>query len=220
MKTFGYFLLFTVLLAGKTVQAQKPANELTLTYNIAIENAADKTSAGKTLSGATLAIYIKGTDSRSEMVSSLGTESNLFDSKEGKGYILKEYSGQKLMITLNKDNWAEKNKYFQNMDFNIDAEVQDVAGYKCKKATATLEGGKTFIVYFSTEISTVNKTYNNAFKNLPGVPVQYELESGKLKFKYTLTGVNYDNIPANKFDIPKSGFRVMTYEENQQLKKG
>ena len=70
------------------------------------------------------------------------------------------------------------------------------------------------------DVKLANKDYNNAFAQLPGIPVQYEWESGKLKFTYTLSGINYENIPANKFDIPKSGFRVMTYDESQQLKKG
>ncbi len=200
--------------------AQKTVTEATLSYNISIESVNDKPSLSKSLDGAKLSLYIKGTESRANMVNSLGTESNLFDSKTGKGIILKEYSGQKLMITLTKENWAQKNQYFHNMKFSIDNTEQVIAGFKCKKATATLEGGKIFVVYYTADIATANKEYNNAFKNLPGIPVQYEQESGKLKFKYTLTGIGYDNIPASKFDIPKSGFRVMTYEENQQLKKG
>lgn len=222
MKTLK-FILFLSLLTGSfsyNSSAQKTVNEATLSYNISIESVNDKPSLSKPLDGASLAVYIKGTQSRSNMVSSLGTESNLYDSKTGKGYILKEYSGQKLMITLNKDNWVTKNQYFQGMKFNTDNTEQVIGGFKCKKGTATLEGGKTFTVYYTADVITANKEYNNAFKNLPGVPVQYELESGKLKFKYTLTGISYDNIPDNKFDIPKSGFRVMTYEENQQLKKG
>ena len=200
--------------------AQKTVTEATLSYNISIESVNDKPSLSKSLDGAKLSLYIKGTESRADMVNSLGTESNLFDSKAGKGIILKEYSGQKLMITLTKENWAQKNQYFHNMKFSIDNTEQVIAGFKCKKATATLEGGEIFVVYYTADIATANKEYNNAFKNLPGIPVQYEQESGKLKFKYTLTGIGYDNIPASKFDIPKSGFRVMTYEENQQLKKG
>ncbi len=200
--------------------AQKAVNETTLSYNISIESVNDKPSLSKSLDGATLNIYIKGTDSRSDMTSSLGTESTLYDTKDGKGYILKEYSGQKLMITLTKENWAQKNQYFQNMKFSIDNAEQTIAGFICRKATANLDDGKTFVVYFLPAISTVNKEYNNAFRQLPGIPVKYELQSGKLKFTYTLTNINYDNIPANKFDIPKSGFRVMTYDENQQLKKG
>ncbi|MEP7166030.1 MAG: hypothetical protein ABI741_15110 [Ferruginibacter sp.] len=215
-----FILAISATLFLSNSYAQKTVTEATLSYNISIESVSDKPSLSKSLDGATLTVSIKGTASRAEMVNSLGTESNLFDSKTGKGTILKEYSGQKLMITLTKENWAQKNQYFYNMKFTIDNTEQVIAGFKCRKATATLEGGKTFVVYYSTDIVTANKEYNNAFKNLPGIPVQYEQESGKLKFKYTLTGTSYDNIPASKFDIPKSGFRVMTYEENQQLKKG
>ena len=124
------------------------------------------------------------------------------------------------MISLTKENWIQKNQYFQNMQFSIDNAIQTIAGFKCRKATAKLDGGKDFVVYFIPEIVPANKDYNNAFRLLPGIPVQYEIESGKLKFTYTLTNINYDNIPVNKFDIPKSGFRIMTYDENQQLKKG
>lgn len=222
MKSIKYF--FFAALSGSlfsiSVSAQKVINELSLNYNISIESVNDKTSMSKSLDGATLSVYIKGTESRADMKNSLGTESNLFDTKTGKGYILKEYSGQKLMITLNRENWAQKNLYFYNMKFSFDNTDQMIAGFKCKKATATLEGGKTFVVYYTTDIVTSNREYNNSFKNLPGIPVQYEQESGKLKFKYTLTEIGYDNIPGSKFEIPKSGYRIMTYDENQQLKKG
>lgn len=221
MKNVKYF--FIASLAGCLFSfasyAQKVLSEVTLNYNISIEPVTDKTSISKALDGAVLSIYIKGTESRADMVSSLGTESNLFDTKTGKGFILKEYSGQKLMITLSKENWAQKNHYFQNMKFNIESEEKLIGGYKCKKAIGFHEG-KTFIVYYTSEYMTVHREYNNAFKNLPGIPVQFELESGKLKFKYLLTGIVNDNIPDIKFDIPKAGFRIMTYEENQQLKKG
>jgi len=222
MKRLKFILLpiLPVIFFSINLFAQKTVNEVMLSYNISIESVNDKPSLSKSLEGATLSVYIKGTDSRSDMINSLGTESNIYDSKTGKGTILKEYSGQKLMITLNRDNWAQKNQYFQSVKFTNDNTEQVIAGFKCKKGTATLEGGKSFVVYYTTDVITANKDYNNAFKNLPGIPVQYEIESGKLKFKYTLTGISYDNIPDSKFDIPKAGFRVMTYEENQQLRKG
>lgn len=218
---FKYLLASTVIftLTNSTSFAQKQAKEVTLTYKISIESSG-KTQVGSNLDGASYTVYVKGTDSRCDMVSSLGSESNLYDSKEGKGYILKEYSGQKLMITLTRENWAQKNQYFQAMNFTIDNAEQTIAGFTCKKATARTNDGKTVVVYFMPDVTTINKDYNNAFKQLPGIPVQYELESGKLKFTYTLTGISYDPVPETKFDIPKSGFRVMTYDENQQLKKG
>jgi hypothetical protein len=64
-----------------------------------------------------------------------------------------------------------------------------------------------------------NRSYNNAFAQLPGLPVQYEIQSGDISFKYTLSKISYDAVPFAKFDAPKTGFRVMTYEENQQLRR-
>ena len=58
------------------------------------------------------------------------------------------------------------------------------------------------------------------FKNLPGLALQYEYESGAMKYKITLSKINFEPVAASKFDFPKSGYRVMTYEENQQMRKG
>lgn len=222
MKIFRIAFLVSMVcfLYNNDAFGQKPVNEATVIYKIAIEAVNDNPSLSKQLEGATLTNYIKATESRSDMVSALGTESNIFDSRTGKGYIMKEYSGQKLMITLTRNNWEQKNQYFQNMVFTIDHTAFTIAGFKCNKANAKLAEGYEFVIYFMPDIVMANKEYNNAFSHLPGIPVQYEIKSGKLKFTYTLTGISYDNIPAAKFDLPKSGFRIMTYDENQQLKKG
>ena len=222
MNRLKIFIVACCILLGslQIAYAQKEVNEASLIYNISIVSLNDKGNASKPLDGATLNLYVRKTDSRSDMVSSLGKESNLFDSKTGNGFILKEYSGQKLMITLTRDNWKQKNQYFSNLTFKIDNTEYPMAGYTCRKATAKTEEGKDFVVYFYPDITLANKEYNNAFAQIPGIPVYYELESGKLKFTYTIKSISYDNIPASKFELPKTGFRVMTYDENQQLKKG
>lgn len=199
--------------------AQKVLTDGTFTYTISTEGSGEKTAAAKSLEGATSTLYIRGSQSRVDMSSSLGSESNIYDSKLARGAILKQYSGQKLMITLTSANWMQKNQLYQSVKFSIDNNVVEVAGFPCKKATGTAQGGKTFIIYFTPGIIIQNKQYDNAFAQLPGLPVQYEIESGKLRFKYTLSNVNYDPVPAAKFEIPKTGFRTMSYEETQQLRK-
>jgi GLPGLI family protein len=221
MKSVKMLALIFLTLCGRTALfAQKQINEATLVYNISVESTDDRPERAKSLGGALLTLYVKGTQSRSDMSSALGTESNLYDARSGKGFILKEYSGQKLMITLNKDNWLQKNQYYQNLKFNIEGGEQMIAGFKSKKATAVLPNGKIFTVYFTSELVLSNNQYNNAFIQLPGVPVQYEMNSGNLIFKYVLSNVSLDPVPSAKFEIPKTGYRVMTYDENQQLKKG
>ena len=80
--------------------------------------------------------------------------------------------------------------------------------------------GKSFEVYYAPDLVPANKEYDATFSNLPGLAIEYEIESGKMKFKYSLAKINYDPVQVSQFDFPTSGYRVMTYDENQNLKKG
>ena len=200
--------------------AQKIISEGTLQYDIVIQTGNKEPQMADALDGGTVTVYIKGGQSRSDMVSALGKETTIHESKTGTGVILKEYSGQKLMITLTKDNWEAKNKSYNGISFELGNETTTIAGYTCKKAVAKMPSGKFFTVYYAPDLSITNKEYNATFKNLPGLAMQYEYESGSMKYKYTLAKINFEPVSASKFDFPKSGYRVMTYEENQQMRKG
>lgn len=215
-------ILFTVFYSLTLAQnAPKTISEATLVYDIMVKSPGTEPKMADAFDGATSTSYIKGSQSRTEMVSMLGTESTVYDNKTGNAFILKEYSGQKLMITLTKANWAEKNKAYDSVVYDYSStETKTIAGYTCKKAVVTLAGSnKTFTVFYTTDIVLANKDFNSAFKNLPGVPLQYESEIGKIKITYTVSKVSFETVNASKFEAPKSGYRVMTYEENKQLKK-
>jgi GLPGLI family protein len=212
-------LLIGLFFCGNA-QAQKLLNEGSLTYNISIESTNGEKQVSSVLNGAVLTLYFTKDKSRTEMISSAGTEGTFFDAKAGKGFLLKEYSAQKLMITMSADNWNQKNRTNNKLVFATEDGTTSIAGYTCKKATSTSAEGKNYTVYFDPSVTIANKTYNNAFPQLQGLPVQYELQSGNLIFKYTLSKNSADAIAASKFEAPKTGFRVMSFEENQQLKKG
>src|SRR5882757_9749531 len=93
--------------------AQKKVSELTLVYDYSVGNS--KSSSGG--ENATHTIYIKGSKSRSEIASSLFSSTVIFDANTGFGVILKEVSGQKLLIRLNPDNWREKNRPYDGVTF-------------------------------------------------------------------------------------------------------
>ncbi len=213
-------LLLGLLLSVVFSFAQKTIAEGTMVYDIVIQSGNKEPQMADALDGGTITVSVKGGQSRSDMVSALGKETTIHDTKTGNAVILKEYSGQKLMITLTKDNWEAKNKAYSGIQFDLKDETKTIAGYTCKKAVAVMPGGKSFVVYYTTDLVITNKEYNATFKNLPGLPMQYEYESGTMKYKYTLSKINFDPVPASKFDFPKSGYRVMTYEENQQMRKG
>ena len=199
---------------------QKTISEGTLVYDIVIQSANKEPQIADAIDGGTVTVYIKGGQSRSDMVSAIGKESTIHDTKTGNAVILKEYSSQKLMITLTKDNWAEKNKAYNDIKFDLIDETKTIAGYDCKKAIAKMPNGKTFIVYYAPNLLVTNKEYDATFKNLPGLAMQYESGSATYKYTFTLSKIGFDPVAASKFDFPKSGYRVMTYEENQQMRKG
>lgn len=216
MKILKIGFVVMLFLSASSIKAQKVISEGTLIYNISIQTGSNEPKMADMLDGATTAIYIKGNQSRSELVSGLGSEVTIYDSKKGSGVILKDYSGQKLMITLTKDDWDKKNSKYEGITFETTNETLNIAGYNCKKAIAKLKDGSSFVVYYTPEVEVADKDYDYQFKNLPGLALQYEWQSGKMRFKYTLSKINFDVVPVSKFDIPKSGYRVMTYAETKK----
>lgn len=215
MKFNIVILLFYFVFSGLNSIAQKTLSDGSLVYNMSVETGSGQPKMADMLDGATTTIYLKGDKSKSELVSSLGREATIYDASKGTGVILKDYSGQKLMITLTPANWEENNKKYDGIVFENTGETASIAGFNCKKAIAKLKNGTSFTVFYTTEVNLSNKSYDAQFKTLPGLPVQYEMQSGKMKFKFTLSKISYNTVPVSTFEIPKSGYRVLTYEETK-----
>lgn len=216
--TQSVFMVMFLLGFFASTKAQRSIAEATIVYDMMIQNGAGAQSGD--LSGTTSTVYIKGNNSRTDMISPLGKETTIFNSKTNNAVILKEFSGQKLMITLTRDNWIAKHKMYSNIKFELTSDTKTIAGYNTKKAIAKMPDGKTFEVYYAPDMVPANKEYDPTFSSLPGLAIQYEIESGKMKFRYTLAKISYDAVQVSLFDFPVSGYRVMTYEENQSLKRG
>lgn len=212
----GTFLIF--LFNTLCLSAQKIISEGSLIYNISVQTGSQEPKMADMLDGAATTIYLKGNQSRSEMISGLGSEVTIHDATKGTGTVLKDYSGQKLMITLTKEDWIKKNRKYEGLSFDSTKETAVIAGYNCKKVIALLKDGTSFVVYYTPDLIVANKDYEYPFKTLPGLATQYEWQSGKTVFKYTLSKVSFDPVPASKFDIPKSGYRILTYDETQASK--
>lgn len=215
MKIKGLIALGFLLISGIGSYAQKTISEGTIVYNIFIQPKNSGAKANSGLAGAKSTVYLKGSLSRTDMTSSLGTETTIYNAKVGNAVILKEYSGQKLMITLTKENWLTSNKKFDGINYQSTPETKVIEGYDCKRAAAKLNDGSTISVYYTIALAPINKEYNQAFKALPGFPLEYEFETEKLIIKYQFSSIDFGPLTSAKFDFPKSGYRVMTYDENK-----
>lgn len=208
-------LFLSCLITSFAVNAQKALNEGTLVYNMSVETGNGEPKMADMLDGATTTIYLKGKGSRVELVSGLGKEATIYNASSGSGVILKDYSGQKLMITLTSQEWEANNKKYEGIVFENTGETGVISGFSCRKAIAKLKNGTSFTVFYTTDVNVSNKSYDAQFKTLPGLAVQYEMQSGKMKFKFTLSKISYATVSDSKFEIPKSGYRVLTYQETK-----
>ncbi len=207
------------ILTSVQANAQKAIFEATLKYTISVRKT-DNVKDSKPLQTATYNLFIKGDLSRSDFNSGVGMETAIYNTKTEKGIILKEYSAQKLMINLNKEDWLNQNQLLRNLKFNYEKEQKSINGVMCKKANASLDNGESLIVYYDPSLKLNNNEYSIALPNIPGLPIQFQRGMSGMTFEYTLSNINYEMVATNTFDYPKSGYRILTYKEAQSLKKG
>ena len=196
--------------------AQKKLTEATITYDIVINTNNSKPQAVDMLDGATNIIYLKANSSRSEMNSSLGSQATIIDGKTGHVTVLKDYGEQKYMIKMTPDNWEEANKKYDSIAFTYFNEFKMIAGYNCQKAIGKLTDSSTFTVYFTKDLVPMNRNFEYLNRNLPGLAMQYETSQGKKMVTYIVSSINFNPVSQSKFDLPKSGYRLMTYEESKE----
>jgi len=215
MRTLFNILLLVLLGSSLPAMAQKRFTEGTISYDIVINTGANKPQAADLLNGATSTVYVKGLRSRTEMVSSLGTQATIVDGVKNSVTIIKEYGDQKYIINLTPANWKEANQKFENVSFTYSNDTKKILGYTCKKAVGKLADGTTFTVWYTPELVPENKDFQYVNQSLPGLAMEYESNLGSLKVTYTVSNISFNPVPAAKFDIPRSGYRVMTYEESK-----
>jgi hypothetical protein len=212
-------MAFCCLLVISAVRGQKKVSELTLVYDYSF-NSAGKGNGQPGTENAVHTVYIKGNKSRSEMTDQTFSSTTIYDANTGFGVILKEVSGQKLLIRVNPENWSERNRMYDGIVYKNTTETKDIAGYRCIKAIGQTRSGTIITVYYTRDIIPENRQYDPSFRSLDGLPLEYELTSGGQTIKYRLARINLNPVPESRFDIPHSGYREMNYEESKKMNLG
>ncbi|MEI6265021.1 MAG: hypothetical protein WCP74_07935 [Sphingobacteriia bacterium] len=205
---FSLICFFTL----NTVHAQtRVVAECTVNYSIQIngdEKVDNETAA--LLKSSSKTVYIKGNDSRVDLLSTSFLQTLVYDKSTGKAVIMRELGANKFMTKLDNKAWVEQNSKFNGMTISYVNEVKQILGYECKKAILQLQDGSSFTVYYSTAIAPSVKEFEYQFKDIPGFVLEYEALEGKgVKIIYTATKINLNPVPASKFDIPTSGYRLL-----------
>jgi len=216
MKNRFLSLCFFLVIAFSAT-AQKKFTEGSISYDVVITTGSDKPKNSDFLDGTTVVNYIKADKTRTEMVSPLGTLTTVYDGSKNAIVILKDIGEQKYMITLTPNDWKDANKKYEGISFSYEDGEKTILEYKCKKAVAKLQDGTTYTVWYTPDLVPDNKNFQYETRSLPGLAMEYETVNSKgEKTTYTVSKISFSPVPASKFDLPKSGYRVMTYAESKK----
>lgn len=211
MKLFT-LLLLAVSISFTQVQAQRVIADCSISYSISTEeSSADKDKdVTESLKASTKNVYIKGNDSRTDLVSPTFTQSLIYNKSTGSAVILREFGNNKFMTKLDNARWKEENKKYDGMTVVLSAETKTILGYECKKALMQLKDGTVFTLYYATAIIPSVKEFEYQFKDIPGFVLEFESQEAEgKKIRYTATKINLSPVQASRFDIPVSGYRIL-----------
>ncbi len=204
-------ILTTLMFFFISVMAQqRVVAECTAVYNISLDDNSVDAETAATLNATTKTVYIKGVNSRTDLVSPSFSQSVIYNKTSATATILRSIGANKFMTKLDQAKWISEHVRYANMKLVKSDETKVLLGYTCKKLVLELTDGTTLSIFYATNIAPSVKEFEYQFKDVPGFVLEYEAtEGGGKKIKYTVAQINFNPVAASKFDIPASGYRIL-----------
>lgn len=203
------FLLLASVVLLQTVFAQRRLTEATLHYSV--EAVTGDSSIQDLLEGVRYTCFIKGVNSRMELVTSMGKESTLILGKTGQVVLLKEYGAQHYITKLSSEQWTQMNQSYEDAQLKLVADTLRISGYLCSKAVFQFSDGTSRTAWYTTQLVPIYREFQLFAKKLPGLLVQYESTFGKTPVIFKLKEVNYNPVQVANFDVPEKGYRIIEW---------
>lgn len=223
MKSLKLLIVPAVFAAFTTrpAQAQKLFSEGKIIYDVAVDLPASQQQVADMFKGSTLTMSIKNYMTRTDMHTSMISNSTILDTKNHTAVTLMEAGDNKYLVRLTKDELDKQTARFNGVSFTPQTGTKTIAGFACKQAVGKLSDGSTFSVYYTPDLMPENADYSKQFNGLKGLPLQFEMTAHNgLKMTLTANNVDLSPVPASVFDVPSSGYRELTPDEVRQMMGG
>lgn len=198
--------------------SQRKVTEATLQYAISLPDDADS-SLRAFYKSAKYICYLKGINSRLDLITDLGRQTTLLLGKSNAAVMWREFGSQRYLTSLTSLQWLSLNQRYEDCQLLLTTDTSRMLGFSSKKAVITLKDSTRYEAWFTTDLIPVYKDFQLMAKTLPGLLLQYETQLGKNRVIYRLEEINFNPVPQALFDVPTSGYRVLSYEESKLLEK-
>lgn len=209
MKTFILSIASFFLLVANANAQQRVVAECTVTYNVSVEDGTGDKDVTESLKATVKTVYIKGNNSRVDLISPAFKQSQIYDKSTASAVVLREFGNNKLMTKLDNAGWITANKLYEGMTITYSGETKTILGYECKKAVLQLKDGNSYTLYYAGNIIPSVKEFQYQFKDIPGFVLEYESKEKDKKITYTASKINMSPVPVSKFEIPATGYRIL-----------
>jgi hypothetical protein len=149
-------------------------------------------------------IFIKGNSCKTVLKTPQLTQTFIFNTQQDTAIILKEIGLNKflqyiLYTSINPVNLVSSKK---------NAFISTILNYPCASMTLTWADGNTMDVVYTTDILPTVTVYEQAFKEIPGLVLNYQLttKEGNL-ILYSATKVDLSPITLNVFEVNKNNYQ-------------
>jgi hypothetical protein len=216
LRTTTILLALILFVAFPAMAQSGSAFKGTITYNVTYPDA--NVSAAQAASmPQTVTLKLNGNKTRAEIDMAEISQILLLDSDAKSTIILVNINGQKAAINPRKGNERAPGK---EPIMEPAGETKEIAGYVCKKANIHFGDERTkanpIEVYYSDEIGNNKIFYDNEYRNLTGIPLEFRYKMQGMNMLLTATKVESGRIANREFEVP-SDYKEMTPDELRQL---
>lgn len=208
---FRWLVLLGSALITDNLIAQRIVAECTVEYKVQpdsgwTDNAMDNNSL---LFNGNKRVFIKGNDLRTDMESPGFLQSMIYDKSNQQAVILRVIGTNKFITRLEGNDWQQELKKYDSIQVTYLNSFRTIIGYDCKSLSLKLKDGSEYLIYYTTTISPSVREFELAFKEVPGFILQYSVKQDNRRVTYTASRISFSPVPASRFDIPSSGYRIL-----------
>jgi GLPGLI family protein len=200
-----------------TANAQKTIKEGAIVYNVEYDLPPEQQAMAAMLP-TSYKVNFKGDYSVFKMDLGMFSTEVIYNNATKETLSLTEVPMQNKKIAMKMN--AEQSKKMQEMqngekDFEVKTttETKQIAGYNCTKFILNDKiSGESAEVWATTELNIPANSLTSSFKDIVGVPVQFNTNAQGMKTKMTLKEAKEEVVTDINMNIP-AGYELMTFED-------
>jgi len=211
------FIITFAFTAGFTL-AQKPGSPFKGVINYKVSYPDSKMEASQqAMMPQTMKVSLSGNKTRIEMAMASMSQIILIDSDLKTTTVLLDMMGQKIAMKPNKKTDRPDAK---EPVVKMTNETKEIAGYLCKKAEVSFgdekSKGTPLIVYFTEAIGNNRIFYDNEYRTLPGIPMEFQYKMQGMSMLLTASSVEKGKVSNRDFEV-SSEYKEMTPEQLREM---